>query len=190
MICEDYFRVKKNGKPTSRCYCTTPWLIENYDKAIADTTQVWECHHRAEICYTRKELIEKGDYYNVPPCNLIFLSIKDHNSLQKGKITPNYTRKKISDSLKRIVHTEDWNEKVSKSLKGKEKTEEHKKHLSEARKGKNIKLHKLLCIETNIIYESIYEASHKTNICGSNIYRCCIGERKSAGGYHWEYIGE
>ena len=23
--------------------------IENYDKAIADTTQVWDCHHRTEI---------------------------------------------------------------------------------------------------------------------------------------------
>ena len=26
--------------------CEDPSLIENYDKAIADTTQTWEIHHR------------------------------------------------------------------------------------------------------------------------------------------------
>lgn len=26
-----------------------PSMIENYDKAIADKTQTWHCHHRDEI---------------------------------------------------------------------------------------------------------------------------------------------
>ena len=39
MICET---VKK--------FCSEdPSLIENYDLAIADETQTWECHHRLEI---------------------------------------------------------------------------------------------------------------------------------------------
>ena len=29
--------------------CDDPSLIENYDKAINDTTQTWDCHHRGEV---------------------------------------------------------------------------------------------------------------------------------------------
>ena len=36
------------------------------------------------------------------------------------------TKKKKSESSKRILHTKEWNNKVSQSLKGKPKTEEHK----------------------------------------------------------------
>ena len=33
--------------------------IENYDKAIADTSQIWDCHHRTEIWWncSKKELL-------------------------------------------------------------------------------------------------------------------------------------
>ena len=40
--------------------------IKNYDKAIADTTQVWDCHHRTEIWWncSAKDLIENECYYH------------------------------------------------------------------------------------------------------------------------------
>ena len=41
-------------------------LIENYDKAIADITKIWHCHHRRETIYSKKDLIEIGEYYNRP----------------------------------------------------------------------------------------------------------------------------
>jgi hypothetical protein len=123
MIARDYFRVKKNGKPTSRCYCTTPWLIENYDKAIADKTQVWECHHKAEICHSIKELIESGDYYNVPPCNLIFLTAAEHNRLHtsvlkdRAKEYSEETKKKQSESAKKRYENPVERKKTSDALK-------------------------------------------------------------------------
>lgn len=45
-------------------YCKDYHLIENYDKAVADETQVWECHHRAETDenVTMEQLIEQGRY--------------------------------------------------------------------------------------------------------------------------------
>ena len=55
-------------------------LIENYDKAIADT-KTWVCHHRREAIYSAKELIEIGEYYNRPACELIFLTITEHRRL-------------------------------------------------------------------------------------------------------------
>lgn len=45
-----------------------------------------------------------------------------------------------------------------------------------------------MCVETQIIYESIAEAERLTGI--KNISSCCRGERKMAGGYHWEYVEE
>ena len=101
-------------------------LIENYDKAIADTTQVWQCHHRRETIYSAKELIDIGEYYNRPACELIFLTKSEHMKLHhlgkptwiKGKHLSEETRKKMSEAKK-----------------GKHLSEEHKRKLSEAHKG-------------------------------------------------------
>lgn len=44
------------------------------------------------------------------------------------------------------------------------------------------------CIETNQIFISAKEAEDKLNIDASSIRKVCRGERKTAGGYHWERI--
>ena len=97
MICEEMFRLKKNGEPVkNKCYCRHPEFIENYDKAIADETQIWEVHHRKEEIYPYKELIERGEYFDVEPEELIFLTRAEHRKIdsrckrfgeaQKGKL--------------------------------------------------------------------------------------------------------
>lgn len=47
---------------------------------------------------------------------------------------------------------------------------------------------KIKCIETEIIYPSLTEASASTNINIYNMSRCCNGYLKTAGGYRWRYI--
>lgn len=47
---------------------------------------------------------------------------------------------------------------------------------------------KVLCVECDVIYESIAEAQRQTGISHSNISNCCNGKRKIAGSYHWEYV--
>lgn len=47
---------------------------------------------------------------------------------------------------------------------------------------------KVLCIETNTIFNSILEASKTTNINAANICEVCKGCRKTAGKYHWKYL--
>ena len=83
-------------------------LIENYDKAVADKTQVWCCHHRDEIRIlpsgmtsqrSAEELQENGRYYNCPANELIFLPRSKHvqiHSLHQKKI---YGRK-VSDETR------------------------------------------------------------------------------------------
>lgn len=47
---------------------------------------------------------------------------------------------------------------------------------------------RILCVETNEIYESISEATRDKK--ASEIWRVLKGERKTAGGYHWKYADE
>ena len=102
-------------------------LIENYDKAIADTTQVWHCHHRRETIYSRSGLIEIGEYYNRPACELIFLTKSEHMRLHNlGKHLSEETRQKLSEA----------NKGENNSMFGKHLSEETRQKLSEARKGK------------------------------------------------------
>lgn len=76
--------------------------IENYEKAISDTTQIWDLHHRDEIRVlpsgmivyrSRQELIENGRYFKCPANELIFLTHSEHQRLHKKSAE---TRKKMS----------------------------------------------------------------------------------------------
>ena len=58
----DFFMISKCLKD----FCRNPELVENYDLAIADTENVWICHHRLEEFYTRKELIAMKKYFGRP----------------------------------------------------------------------------------------------------------------------------
>ena len=132
-------------------------LIENYDKAINDKTQTWDCHHRRETIFSKSDLIEIGEYYNRPACELIFLTPLEHQRLHnlgkpawnKGKHHSAETRKKISEAnkgkptwIKGKHLSEDTRKKISEAKKGekcyifgKHLSEKTRKKMSEARKG-------------------------------------------------------
>ena len=118
-------------------------LIENYDKAIEDTTQTWHCHHRRETIFSRKDLIEIGEYYNRPAEELIFLTKTDHQRLHHlGKQHSEESCKKMSEArkgkpswMKDKHHSEESRKKMSEAKKGKHFSEEHKRKLSDVQKG-------------------------------------------------------
>ena len=118
-------------------------LIENYDKAISDQNQTWQCHHRREMTTSRKELIKIGEYFNRPASELIFLTEYEHKSLHfkgkpswiKGKHLSEEHKKKLSIAGKARHHTKETKRKLSETLKGRVFTEEWKKKLSAASKG-------------------------------------------------------
>lgn len=45
----------------------------------------------------------------------------------------------------------------------------------------------IVCVETNKVYECSQTAARELNIDGSSIRKCCKGQLKTCGGYHWEY---
>lgn len=129
-------------------YCKDYTKIENYDKAIADETQTWVCHHRLEIApfsgktISARRLIELGLYYNVSPNALIFLPKSIHSMLhgignksRTGMPHTEETKIKMSKSQKGRVFSYESKQKMSKSHKGKHLSEETRKKMSEARKG-------------------------------------------------------
>lgn len=121
--------------------------IENYDKAIADTTQTWVLHHRDEckilpsgikVIRTSAELKENGRYYGRPANELIFLTPSEHTSLHnmfRPEITEE-TRRKISEAHKGLKHSEETRRKMSETHKGKVISKETCKNMSKSHKGK------------------------------------------------------
>ena len=49
---------------------------------------------------------------------------------------------------------------------------------------------KVICVETQEVFRSVAEASRHTGVIATNISAVCKNRRRSAGGFHWEYIEE
>lgn len=136
---------------------------------------------------------------------------KGENNRNWGKHLSEETRKKIGDAHrgeKSHMYGKHLSEETKQKLReklsgenspcyGKPLSEEAKRKISEANKGRKLsreqvertaKAHEkpVICIETGIVYESIKYASEQTGIY--HIYSVCKGNRKTAGGYHWEYV--
>ena len=147
-------------------------LIENYDKAIADKTQVWQCHHRRETIFSKYDLIEIGEYYNRPACELIFLTPLEHNRLHHlGKHHSAETRKKMSEALK--------GEKCY--IFGKHLSEESRKKISEANKGdKNPMFGKHHSAEARKKMSEVHKGKHRSAETCKKIAEANKGKHRSA----------
>lgn len=129
--------------------------IENYDKAISDTTQTWDLHHRLELtidgefAMTVAQLKMHDMYYNRPYYELIFLTPSEHRRMHmKCKIGENHPRygkhiseehrRKICESNRRRTVTDETIKKMSASHKGRTVTDETRRKLSESLKGRTL----------------------------------------------------
>ena len=46
----------------------------------------------------------------------------------------------------------------------------------------------VVCVETGEVFSSVRQASKSSDVDFSSIAKCCNGKRKTAGGYHWQYL--
>ena len=63
----------------------------------------------------------------------------------------------------------------------------HKNNLNQKERLEKI-YKKVLCIETNEVFNSIKEASISKQLQVSHIGEVCMGKRKTHGGYHWQFV--
>lgn len=183
-----------NNKYFSRAIRKYSWdnfkheiLFENLTKEEADALEI--------------ELIKK---YN--STNKDFGFNMENGGYGKGKHSIE-TLKKMSEGRKGIPA---WNKGIPltekqrallseinkgkpSTFKGKHHTEESKKKLSESH-SKDKK--PVVCIETNVIYESIRDAERQTGVNHKYISLVCNGIIRdgkrylTAGGYHWCFLNE
>lgn len=169
--------------------CEDLSLIENYDLAVADTTQTWEIHHRGEILpcgrFSRAYLKKFGLYYKRPAAELIFLTPAEHNSMHfKGIQLSEEHKKALSEAHKGVQigpMSEATKKAISDAKKGIPLSEKHRAKLSKkilqfTKSGEFIKE-----------WPSAREAERVLGISQSSICSCCNRIRKSAGGYVWRY---
>lgn len=73
-------------------------------------------------------------------------------------------------------------------MAGKKHTAETLKIIKEKRAKQKIFSNKVLCIETNEVFESAKDVEKKYGFNAKSIRRVCSGERKKAYNFSWEYI--
>ena len=103
---------------------------------------------------------------------------KKHSNETRAKISAAHIGKKLSDEHKA---------KISRATLGHEHSDEARAKMSAA----NICNYKAVkCLEENRIFKSIMDAAKYYNIQPNNIGKACRGERKTCGGFHWDYVGQ
>ena len=187
-----------NEKYAKKYCCEDISNIENYELAINDQTQTWDCHHRGEILpcgrFSPNDLNKFGLYFNRPASELIFLTKAEHTCMHfKGVIRPDLKgvpkseehKKAISDAKKGVPLNEAHKKALSEALKGHSMSEATKKSISEALSKKVLQLTK--AGEFIREWPSAMEAERELGIAQPSICICCRGKRKSAGGFVWRY---
>ena len=151
------------NKEKIKSYCRDDIsLIENYDKAVSDTAKMWHCHHRRETIFSKSDLIEIGEYYNRPACELIFLTSLEHNRLHHlGKRLSAETRNKLSEANKGKHFSEESCKKMSEAKKGKHLSEEHKRKIGDVTKGTNWYNNGVICVRAKTCPEGFVKGRIK-----------------------------
>lgn len=97
-----------------------------------------------------------------------------------------FTYDQVVDKIKQISNIKEGRRiraLTHNPFKGKHHSNKTKKKIKDKKLTKPI-----ICIESNIIYQSIMDAERATNIHNGSISACCKGKVKTAGGYQWKYL--
>lgn len=111
---------------------------------------------------------------------------KKKSESHKGKHLSDETIKKLSEKGKQRTDVQERGRQCGYSNRGRKHTAEAKKHMSESSNPINHK--RVLCVDTNVVYNSLSEAASDTGVWRQNIGKVCNNELQSAGGYKWMFV--
>lgn len=115
-------------------------------------------------------------------------SIRKQSETTKGHLCSEDTRRKISEANSNRIWTDASKEKLRIANIGKKLTKERREQISEYFKLYSPNKKQVICIETNITYESLNDVERKTGISRKVIGNVCSGIGKTAGGFHWCFL--
>lgn len=161
------------------------------------------------------ELLDEREIFYINSLNLLDDSYgyNDKEGGQSGKVSEeaNERRKqslrkyyevnpeaKKQSSINALKQWSDPNIKAkimgeNNGMYGKTHTKEAREKISQAQKGRISPFRNttpVLCVELNKIFECAAIAMKQLNITSSSILQACYGNRKTAGGYHWQFVTE
>lgn len=110
------------------------------------------------------------------------VSSSGSNHPMYGKHLSEETKRKLSESHRRENLSEETLNRMRAARLGKKLSDSTKRKLSE------VNSKKVMCVETQKIYNSIKEAAKDTGCYDTNITAACNGRQKTAAGYHWTHI--
>lgn len=155
-------------------------------KSEKNTAEMFGCSKSVvqHACETYSIKINKGlspEYWKSEKGQKHKEQIRQLGLASKGRIVSKETRKKQSEARK-----EKYAGKNS-PMYGKKFSQEHRERMSQ----NSAWAKKVKCIETGEVYSSALQASKAVKLkSSSGISKCCNGERKTAGGFHWTYVKE
>lgn len=188
-------RWRKNGlgykkqKQFYNAICKYGW--DNFEHII-----LFENLTKDEACQKEQELIKK---YKSNDRNYGYNLSEGGESGSKGShwIMSKETKRKMSEKLKGHIswnkgmkYTKEQKNKISIATKKAMQNPEIKNKLHKKKTINKNTWKKVVCVETNEIFESIIEASKNKKCKDSDISKVCKGKRKTCGGYHWRYYEE
>lgn len=113
-----------------------------------------------------------------------------YNLTTGGEGTPGFhpseeTRKKLSECRRRENLSEETLKRRSDGLRGRKFSSEHKRKIGEG----NSKAVDMYSVDGKLLrsFKSIKDAESELGISHAHISQCCRGDRKTSGGYRWEY---
>jgi group I intron endonuclease len=108
-------------------------------------------------------------------------------------------KQKISAACQGRPVTNQTKDKLRKALLGKNKgniswnagkvtSEETKRKISATKRQQGIGAKRVLCVETNNVFNSITDAARFANIANCTLSSCLAGRANTAGKYHWRFV--
>lgn len=169
---KEYTKKQSLFSSAIKCYgwdCFQPTILK--DNLTLKEANYWEEYY---IAYYHT-------WMNDPQCWGYNMQKGGNNHSCKLGSKSDETKKKMSLAKQNHIVSEETKQKLRKIQLAK---------LSKEYKEKKSKEKKIICEETNTVYNSIKEASEKTGICYHSLCDNLHNRRKSAGKMHWHFYKE
>lgn len=135
-------------------------------------------------------LTDGGNYFKM--VESVKIKISEFAKTRIGDKNPRYGVPMTLENRLKISAVNKLRTGEKNSFYGKHHTEEAKQKMRGKRPSitgaKNPKAKRVLCVETGEVFESGALAAKAMNVYYGSVRKCCQGNRKTAGGYHWQYI--